>query len=163
MLNIQKRFVKAVAGTLSAIMITYAFMPAASFAAQRPAPQNHACPPYHYRDRRHNHDYRWTKNDTAKIAGLAAIIGLLALVHKNHHDKSLPSDPSSATASESKTSGNYYGQNPESVNYARQVLQLVNAERAKVEVAPLRLNNELMAASGVRAEQILEVFLPRAA
>ncbi len=158
MINIQKRFVKTVAGTLSAIMITYAVVPAAAFAAQRrPVPPNRA--PYHYRDPRHRHDdYTWKKSDTAKLAGLAAIIGLLALVHKKHRDK-MPSYSPSTTTSESATSGEtYYGQDQEAVSYAAQVLQLVNTERAKVGVRPLRLNSELLTASGVRAEEISRHF-----
>jgi len=93
MLNIKRRLVKMVAGTLSAVMITYAVMPAAVFAAYRPAPP--PPPPhhgYHHHDRYHE---KWTKNDTAVVAGLAALIGLLALANNNRQKQIPPSDPMS--------------------------------------------------------------------
>ena len=43
-------------------------------------------------------------------------------------------------------------------NFAVEVLNLVNAERAKVGVAPLRLADDLQAASAIRAREIIEVF-----
>ena len=43
-------------------------------------------------------------------------------------------------------------------NFAVEVLNLVNAERAKVGAAPLRLADDLQAASAIRAREIVEVF-----
>lgn len=90
MINVQKRFVKMVAGTLSAVMITYAFVPAVAFASRRPVPP---APPHHgphYHDRYRD---KWTKKDTAAVAGLAALIGLLAIANNNRRNQTLPSDP----------------------------------------------------------------------
>lgn len=41
---------------------------------------------------------------------------------------------------------------------AKEVLDLVNIERSKVGVSPLKLNEELMWASNIRAEEISRVF-----
>lgn len=43
-------------------------------------------------------------------------------------------------------------------NFAVEVLNLVNAERAKVGVAPLRLSDDLQAASAIRAREIVGYF-----
>ena len=254
MLTFQERFVKTVAGTLSAIMITYAIVPAVAFAAHHPAP-----PPYQdYHHHDHYHD-KWTKNDTL-VASLAALIGLWAIANNNRRNQTPPSDPMSYAeyrdrfvnglnaadrlvydklisypAGEYKTAytksetlkliqkfckklpydfrfvgtkvvamddgssknyvyfnrlesagfndtdvttidfnegstaaipmatqntsvGNCNTENRETAEFAVQVLQLVNAERAKVGAEPLRLNNELMNAAAVRAEEITRHF-----
>ena len=267
MLNIQKRFVRMVAGTLSAVMITYAFVPAAAFAA------SHRPPPPPPRHGRHHHDRyhdKWTKHDTATVAGIAALIGLLAIANHNRRNQTPPSDPMSyaeyrdkfanglndsdrlvynklisypageyksvytkpetlklvqkfckklpydfqfvgtrvlamddgstknyvyfnrlesavsddedvttididrnstpAVAmvakstpngdaySESSEAANDYGENREASNFAVQVLNLVNAERAKVGASPLRLNQDLQDAAAIRAEEITRNF-----
>ena len=255
MLNIQKRFVRMVAGTLSAVMITYAFVPAAAFAAShRPPPPRHG---HHHHD--HYHD-KWTKHDTAAVAGLAALIGLLAIANNNRRNKMPPSDPMayaeyrdkfanglnasdrlvynkliSYPAGEYKTAytkpetlklvqkfckklpydfqfvgtrcvamddgstknyvyfnrleasvpddsdvttidvdgksasavtmaanntaaGDSYSESSETVTFAEQVLQLVNAERTKVGARPLRLSKDLMDAAVIRADEITRHF-----
>ena len=43
-------------------------------------------------------------------------------------------------------------------NFAVEVLDLVNAERAKVGVAPLRLADDLQNASAIRAREIVQYF-----
>lgn len=43
-------------------------------------------------------------------------------------------------------------------NFAVEVLNLVNAERAKVGVAPLRLADDLQDAAAIRAREIVEYF-----
>ena len=43
-------------------------------------------------------------------------------------------------------------------NFAVEVLNLVNAERAKVGVAPLRLADDLQNASAIRAREIVQYF-----
>ena len=266
MLNIQKRFVRMVAGTLSAVMITYVFVPAAAFAASHRSPP----PPKHGR---HHHDHyhdKWTKHDTAAVAGIAAMIGLLAIANNNRRNQTPPSDPMSyaeyrdkfanrlndsdrlvynklisypageyktaytkpetlklvqkfckklpydfqfvgtrvvamddgstknyvyfnrlesagsddsdvttidfggsstpAVAmaakntsggdsySESREAVNDYSENREASDFAMQVLNLVNAERAKVGARPLRLNQDLMDAAAIRAEEITRHF-----
>ena len=157
MLTLQKRFVKMVAGILSAVMITYAFVPAAAFAAQHHAPPPPPKHGHHHHDRYHD---KWTKHDTAAVAGLAALIGLLVLAKQKHRDASPPV----------VTEGVLVGQNPTGVynnsgnsqvvapEFAVQVLNLVNAERVKVGAAPLRLSNDLMNATAVRAEEITRSF-----
>ena len=89
MLNLKKRFVKLISSILAAVMITFALAPTAAFAYY---PYNSY---YGYRYHNyygHHHHSHWTKNDTATVAGLAAVIGLLALVH-NNKAKTPPSDP----------------------------------------------------------------------
>lgn len=134
MLNMQKYFVKMVSGALSALMLTYALVPAVAFAAHRP-PRHH-----YYQD-------RWTKHDTATVAGLAALIGLIALANKNKYR-----DRAAQFPEYSDHSGQV------APTFATQVLNLVNAERAKVGVRPLRLNAELQNAATIRAEEIRRHF-----
>ena len=43
-------------------------------------------------------------------------------------------------------------------NFAVEVLNLVNAERARVGIAPLRLSNDLQEASNIRAREVVEYF-----
>lgn len=87
MFKMKKHLEKMVAGIFSAIMIAYSLVPAAVFAAHHHAP----LPPHH---RHHHHDhYHWTKNDTAAVAGLAALIGLLAIANNNRRNQTPPSDP----------------------------------------------------------------------
>lgn len=43
-------------------------------------------------------------------------------------------------------------------NYAAEVLSLVNAERARIGVAPLRLADDLQAASDIRAREVVRNF-----
>ena len=157
MLTLQKRFVKMVAGTLSAVMITYAFVPAAAFAAQHHAPPPPPKHGHHHHDRYHD---KWTKNDTAAVAGLAALIGLLILAKQKHRDATPPVVTEGVPVGQNTTgvynnSGNSQVVAPE---FAVQVLQLVNAERVKVGAAPLRLSNDLMNATAVRAEEITRSF-----
>lgn len=87
MLILRKRLVKMVAGALSAVMITYALVPTAAFAAHYSAPPHHAGPHHH------DHDSKWTRNDTALLIGLAVTIGLTALIINNNKNKTPPSDP----------------------------------------------------------------------
>lgn len=187
MLNFQKRFVKMVAGTLSAVMISYAFVPAAAFAAHHHAPPrplhrqsrsyqhlryyrpvyyqpHYYRPVYHQLPRpyRHPHYYydRWTKHDTAAVAGLAALIGLLVLAKQKHRDAA-PSVVTEATPVGQNISGVYHNSGNSQVvapEFAVQVLNLVNAERAKVGSRPLCLSNDLMNAAAVRAVEITRRF-----
>ena len=257
-MNIQNSKKRMVAGTLSVVMLAHAFMPAAAFAAHHPAPP---LPPRHHGH--HHHDYyrdKWTKHDTAAVAGLAALIGLLAVANNNRRNQTPPSDPMSyaeyrdnfanrlsaddqlvynklislpageyrtaytksgtlklvqklckklpydfrfvgtrvvamddgstknyiyfnrleaagidntdvtavdfnGTASTSvamntgnTSAGNYYDENRESATFEVQVLRLVNAARAKVGAAPLRLSDELMTACAIRSEEITRRF-----
>lgn len=164
MINVQKRFVKMVSGTLSALMLTYALVPAAAFAAHHHAPPPRHAPrlryvqhrpyyaPYHgYHHPPHRYYYdRWTKHDTAAVAGVAALIGLIALANHKHRDRT----PAYNTTT-------YAGYQDANVSYdaqAVQVLNLVNTERAKVGARPLRLSNDLMGATSVRAEEITRYF-----
>lgn len=160
MINMQKRFVKMVSSALSALMLTYALVPAAAFAAHRPAPPHHGprpryvqqyrhCAPYRP-PRRHYHRDRWTKHDTAAVAGLAALIGLIALANNKHRDRT-PSYDTATYADYQKANVSYDAQ-------AVQVLNLVNAERAKVGAGPLRLAQDLQNAAAVRAEEITRSF-----
>ena len=113
MLNTNKRIVKMFSGVLAAVMLHAAFIPTAAFAAHHHAPpsprhvRHHAPPPprhvhhyaplppryvHHRHDRNHN---RWTKHDTAAVAGLAAVIGLLAVANHNQRSEIPPSNPMS--------------------------------------------------------------------
>jgi len=173
MINFQKRFVKMVAGTLSVVMLNVALIPTAAFAAHHhapPPPPRHTQPHFHqpryYRSPRpygypHHYYYdRWTKHDTATVAGLAALIGLLALANNRHRDTS-PYVVAEVTPVGQNTAGVYNNSGNSQVvapEFAVQVLQLVNAERAKVGAAPLRLSNDLMNATAVRAEEITRSF-----
>ena len=167
MINMQKQFVKMVSGALSALMLTYALMPAAAFAAHRPAQPHHGPRPQyvqhyghyapyrpHYATHRppHPHYYydRWTKRDTAAVAGLAALIGLIALANNRRRDR-MPSYDTTTYAGYQNANASYDAQ-------AVQVLNLVNMERAKVSARPLRLSNDLMGAASVRAEEITRYF-----
>lgn len=47
---------------------------------------------------------------------------------------------------------------PDSSNFAEEVLELVNIERQKVGVAPLQLSEELTDRANLRAEEIVELF-----
>ena len=47
---------------------------------------------------------------------------------------------------------------PDSSNFAEEVLELVNIERARAGVAPLRLSEELTERANIRAEEIVELF-----
>lgn len=128
MLNIQKRFVRMVAGTLSAVMITYAFVPAIAFAAShRPPPPRYG---RHHHDRYHD---KWTKHDRNATSAVPL-------------------------AAKNTSVGASYSENSEAVNFAGQVLQLVNAERAKVGARPLQLSRDLQDAAAIRAEEITRHF-----
>ena len=73
-----------------------------------------------------------------------------------------PSANASASASQSNSnsvSDNIYNEKDSSVAaFAEEVLQLVNAERAKVGARPLRLSPDLMEAAAIRAEEITRHF-----
>lgn len=167
MLNLNKYFVKVISGFLAAGMLNVAFLPTAVFAAhhhhQPPRPHHvrtyrprYYRPVYHQPRHHHHHHYhdRWTKHDTANLAGLIAVIGLLALANKKHKEKVVPAEPASYAV--------YNNVNPVNnavyPDYAVEVLRLVNVERAKVGAAPLRLSNDLMDATAVRAEEITRSF-----
>lgn len=167
MINMQKHFVKMVSGVLSAVMLTYALVPAAAFAAHRPAPTHHGPRPRYVQQYRHyapyrphyashrplRHHYyhdRWTKHDTAAVAGLAALIGLIALANNKHRDRTSSYDTA--------TNADYQNANVSYDAQAVQVLNLVNAERAKVGSGPLRLAQDLQNAAAVRAEEITRSF-----
>ena len=95
MMNVNKRFAKTMSGFLAAVMITFALAPTAAFAAhhhhQPPRPQ----PPHHHSHHHpHGHD-KWTKHDSAALAGVAAVIGLLALANKQQRESTPPADPMS--------------------------------------------------------------------
>ncbi len=187
MMTLQKRFVKMVAGTMSAVMLNVALIPTAAFAAHHHAPP---CPlprqsrsyqppryyrpvyhqPHYYRPLYHQpprpyhpHHYyydRWTKHDTATVAGLLAVIGLVALANQKHRDATPPVMTEGVPVSQSAAGVNNNGGNSQVVapEFAVQVLNLVNAERAKVGSRPLRLSNDLMSATAVRAEEITRHF-----
>ncbi len=87
MLDLSRCAVKVISGSLAAVMLNFAVLPAAAFAAH-----HHHQPPHrgHHRyDRYHDH---WTKRDTAAVAGIAAIIGLLAVANHNRRSQTPPSD-----------------------------------------------------------------------
>lgn len=182
MLNFQKRFVKMVAGTMFAVMLSYAFVPAAAFAAHHHVPpstprhtRTHFRKPHYYQPRycrpvyhRPPHPYRypyyyydrWTKHDTAAVASLAALIGLLALANSKYHDATPPVVTKVTPVGQNTGAVYNNSENSQVVapEFAVQVLRLVNAERAKVSAAPLRLSNDLMNATAVRAEEITRSF-----
>ena len=64
----------------------------------------------------------------------------------------------------SSVSAETYGQvlytpgEPDSSNFAEEVLELVNIEREKVGIAPLELSEELIECADIRAEEIVETF-----
>ena len=168
MLNTNKRIVKMVSGALAAVMLHAALIPTAAFAARHHAPPRHYQPryrqvryyrPHYYQSYRHHpHHYHryhhsWTKRDTAAVAGLAAVIGLIALANHKRRDKGVPADQASYAAY-----NNQAGNNVSYADFAVEVLRLVNLERAKVGAAPLRLSNDLMNATAVRAEEITRSF-----
>ena len=47
---------------------------------------------------------------------------------------------------------------PDSSNFAEEVLELVNIERSKLGIAPLQLSEELTDKADLRAEEIVELF-----
>ena len=168
MMLTNKRIVKMVSGALAAVMLHAALIPTAVFAARHHAPPRHYQPRYHqvryyrphyYQPYRHHphhyhrHHHSWTKRDTAAVAGLAAVIGLIALANHKRRDKVVPADQASYAAY-----NNQVGNNVSYADFAVEVLRLVNAERAKVGAAPLRLSNDLMDATAVRAEEITRSF-----
>lgn len=187
MLSLQKRLVKMIAGTMSAVMLNIALIPTAAFAAhhQPPRPMSRQSrsyqysryyrPVYHqphyyrpvYHRPPHPHGYShyryhdtWTKRDTAIVAGLAALIGLLVLAKQKHRDAA-PAIVTEGTPVGQSTAGDYNNSGNSQVlapEFAVQVLNLVNAERAKVGSRPLRLSNDLMNAAAVRAEEITRHF-----
>ena len=102
MLNTNKRIVKMFSSLLAAVMLHAAFIPTAAFAAHYhalPPPRHvhhHApLPPRHAHHRHYRNHNRWTKHDTAAVAGLAAVIGLLAVANHNRRSQIPPSDPMS--------------------------------------------------------------------
>ncbi len=58
----------------------------------------------------------------------------------------------------SANSARWQGETTVSANFAAEVLELVNIERAKLGIAPLKLSPDLMRAAGVRAEELPESF-----
>lgn len=64
------------------------------------------------------------------------------------------------TPDENNISRMYAGEPPaaDQTQFAEQVLHLVNIERAKIGVAPLRLSKELMDACAIRAREIVQSF-----
>ncbi len=52
----------------------------------------------------------------------------------------------------------WQGESNISPNFAREVLALVNSERAKVGAQPLRISQDLMRSANVRAEELPEKF-----
>ena len=90
MLGMQKRLVKKVAGTLSAIMISSTFLPLAAYAAPPPPPPP---PPPGCHDM-HYHSHGGKMNTAAIVVGLAATIGIIALLKHQTRIK-IPSDPMS--------------------------------------------------------------------
>ena len=169
MLDLNRRAVKVISGSLAAVMLNFAVLPAAAFAAH-----HHHQPPRHYQSSyrqvryyqpryywpyyykpHHHHRYHdsWTKRDTATVVGLAAVIGLLALANRKHRDNIAPAEPVSYA-----TYNNRAGSQAAYADFAVEVQRLVNVERAKVGAAPLRLSSDLMEAAAVRAEEITRNF-----
>ena len=169
MLDLNRRAVKVISGSLAAVMLNFAVLPAAAFAAH-----HHHQPPRHYQSSyrqvryyqplyyrpyyykpRYHHRYHdtWTKRDTATVAGLAAVIGLLALANRKHRENIAPAEPVNYA-----TYNNQAGSNVAYADFAVEVLRLVNVERAKVGAAPLRLSNDLMDVAAIRAEEITRSF-----
>lgn len=169
MFNYQKKCFKIVSASLAAVMLNVALLPTAVFAAR-----HHHQPPRHYQPRyrqvryyqpryyrpyyyqpHHHHRYHdtWTKRDTATVAGLAAVIGLLALANRKHRDNIAPAEPATYA-----TYNNQAGSNAVYADFAVEVLRLVNIERAKVGAVPLRLSRDLMDAAAIRAEEITRRF-----
>lgn len=171
MLNLKGSFVKIVSGSLAAVMLNAALLPTAVFAAHHHHQPHHQPPrhyqpryrqvryyrpyyyPYYYRPHYYRYHDTWTKRDTATVAGLAAVIGLLALANRKHRDNIAPAEPATYA-----TYNNQARSNAVYADFAVEVLRLVNIERAKVGAAPLRLNNELQNAAAIRAEEISRHF-----
>lgn len=168
MLDLNRRAVKVISGSLAAVMLNFALLPAAAFAAHhRHQPpryyqsryrqvryyQPRYYRPYYYKPHHHHHYHdSWTKRDTATVAGLAAVIGLLALANRKHRDNIAPAEVTYATYNKQAGSHVAYA------DFAVEVQRLVNVERAKVGAAPLRLSSDLMDAAAVRAEEITQSF-----
>ncbi|MBQ9297781.1 MAG: hypothetical protein IJ223_01895 [Clostridia bacterium] len=90
MLNFEKRITKIISTFLASVMVWFALMPTAAF-AYYPYHNYYNYGYYGYHRHHHRHD-SWTKKDTAALAGIAAVVGLLALVN-NNKSKTPPSDP----------------------------------------------------------------------
>ena len=91
MLGMQKRLVKTVAGTLSAVMISTTVLPLAAYAAPPPPPP----PPPGHHDMHHDHGGKM--NVTAALVCLALTVGIMAWTN-NHYKHKIPSDPTSYAA-----------------------------------------------------------------
>lgn len=169
MFNYQKKFFKIVSASLTAVMLNVALLQTAVFADHHHhQPTRHYQPRYrqvrYYQPRYYQPSYykshhhqryhgTWTKRDTATVAGLAAVIGLLALANRKHRESVAPAEP--VTYAEY---GNQLSNNAVYADFAVEVLRLVNMERAKVGAAPLQLSGELMAACAIRSEEITRRF-----
>lgn len=90
MLNFEKRITKIISTFLASVMVWFALMPTAAF-AYYPYHNYYNYGYYDYHRHHHRHD-SWRKSDTATLAGIAAVVGLLALVN-NNKSKTPPSDP----------------------------------------------------------------------